>query len=41
MNVTVFLDVKHCCLVEIYRHFSGTCCLEVSSLLGCYAVSLG
>jgi len=35
MNITVFLDVTPHCLVEIYRHFRGTCYLEISILLGC------
>jgi hypothetical protein len=28
MKMTVFWDVRLCCLVEAYRRFRGTCCLH-------------
>jgi hypothetical protein len=28
LKMTVFWDVAPCNLVEIYRHFTGTCCLH-------------
>jgi hypothetical protein len=39
MRITVFWDVVPCNLVEVYRHFRGSCCLHHHGILMMEAAS--